>query len=71
MKIIDFFRDLLQNSEGARQAAAGAPAVGGAAYSAITLNSAVAYATLAYIALQAAYLLRKWWREEKEKGEKK
>lgn len=31
----------------------------------LTLNQAVALATLAYIALQAAYLIWKWWREWK------
>jgi hypothetical protein len=29
----------------------------------LTINEVVALATLAYIALQAAYLLWKWWRE--------
>lgn len=39
----------------------------GALGSALTLNQWVALCTIAYIALQAAYLARKWWREEQEK----
>lgn len=35
----------------------------------LTINEAVAYATLAYIAMQAAYLLWKWWREYKASKE--
>jgi hypothetical protein len=31
----------------------------------LTLNEWVAVATVAYIVVQAAYLLRKWWREER------
>ena len=34
----------------------------------ITLNDLLVLATLIYIVLQAAYLLRKWWREETEWG---
>lgn len=35
------------------------------AVAALTLNEWVAVATVVYIIVQAAYLLRKWWREEK------
>jgi hypothetical protein len=43
-----------------------APAVGGALYGAVTLNDAVLIATLAYIVLQAAYLIWKWVREARK-----
>ena len=43
----------------------GVPAVGGATTYYLTLNEWVAIATLAYIGLQAAFLLWKWWREAK------
>lgn len=35
---------------------------------ALTLNEWLALASIAYIALQAAYLLRKWMREEQRRG---
>ena len=35
------------------------------AVSAMTMNEWVAVATVAYIIMQALYLLRKWWREER------
>lgn len=57
-------------SEFATEAIKGTPAVGGAFYAAFTLNEVVAMLTAAYVVLQAAYLLRKWWREEKELREK-
>jgi orotate phosphoribosyltransferase len=41
------------------------PAVVGTAIAGITLSEWVALATLGYIVIQAAYLLRKWWREER------
>lgn len=41
------------------------PAVIGAWLANMTLNDWVAVLTAFYIAVQAAYLLRKWWREEK------
>lgn len=50
------------------EAAKAAPAVAGAAAAGMTLNEWVAVATGVYIAIQAAYLLRKWWREEQAKG---
>ena len=50
--------------QAAIEAAKAAPAVAGAAASSMTLNEWVAVATGIYIAIQAAYLLRKWWREE-------
>jgi hypothetical protein len=37
---------------------------------ALTLNEWVAVATVAYIFLQALYLLRKWFREEQAKAAK-
>jgi hypothetical protein len=43
------------------------PAVGGAAYAWFTLNEWVAIGTLLYLALQGAFLLRKWWLMEKNK----
>ena len=44
------------------------PAVAGAAAYGVTLNEAVAAATLAYIVLQAAYLIWKWRREARGTG---
>lgn len=46
------------------EAAKGAPAVAGAVASAMTLNQWVMVSTAVYIVIQAAYLVRKWWREE-------
>jgi hypothetical protein len=43
-----------------------APAMGGAAITALTLNQMVAVATGFYIVIQALYLLRKWYREEQD-----
>jgi len=40
----------------------------GITMSAITLNGAVAIATIVFIVLQVAYLIRKWVREETEWG---
>lgn len=48
------------------EAIKGTPAVAGALASALTLNEWVAIATGVYILVQVAYLLRKWWREEKD-----
>lgn len=45
-----------------------APAVVGFALFGLTLNEWVGICTIAYILLQAAYLIRKWWREEKRRG---
>ncbi|MBS0449945.1 MAG: hypothetical protein JSS14_01410 [Proteobacteria bacterium] len=42
----------------------------GIAASVFTLNNAVALATLLFIVLQCAYLVRKWVREESEWGRK-
>lgn len=50
----------------ALEAAKGAPAIAGALASVLTLNEWVAAATGIYILIQCVYLLRKWWREEKE-----
>lgn len=50
----------------ALEAAKGAPAVAGAVASSLTLNEWVAVATGLYILIQCLYLLRKWWREEKD-----
>lgn len=47
------------------EAIRGTVAVGGTAASVLTLNEWVAIATLAFIAIQVVYLLRKWWREER------
>lgn len=41
-------------------------AIVGAVVSAITLNQIVAFLTALYIIVQAAYLIRKWYKEEKE-----
>lgn len=54
--------------QAAIEAAKAAPAVAGATAASLTLNHWVGIATCAYIAIQAAYLLRKWWREERRKG---
>lgn len=53
------------------EAAKGAPAVAGAAVSALTLNEWVMVSTAIYILVQALYLLRKWWREEVDRGYEK
>ena len=45
-----------------------AKAVPGLTMTAITLNHLVAIATIFFIVLQAAYLVRKWMREETEWG---
>lgn len=45
----------------------GIPAVAGAAASTMTLNEWLIVATAIYIVIQAAYLLRKWWREEADR----
>lgn len=42
----------------------------GLTMTAITLNHLVAIATIFFIVLQAAYLVRKWMREETEWGRK-
>lgn len=44
----------------------GAPAVASGVYAVLTLDKMVMIATLVYVAIQCAYLVRKWWREEKE-----
>lgn len=46
----------------------GAKAAPGVIASTFTLNTAVAVATLVFIILQIAYLIRKWVREETEWG---
>ncbi len=48
------------------QAVKGTPAVVGTVWSALTLNQWVAIATGIYVVIQALYLLRKWYREEKD-----
>lgn len=53
-------------SEFITEAAKGTPAVAGAVASAMTLNQWIAIATGVYIVVQCAYLIRKWWREEKD-----
>lgn len=56
--------------ETAIETAKAAPAVVGAAIAGVTLNEAVAAATLFYILLQAGYLIWKWRRayvQEKER----
>jgi hypothetical protein len=50
------------------EALKGTPAVAGAVYSAVTLNEVVAAITGLYVLVQIAYLLRKWWREEKDRA---
>jgi len=47
------------------EAVKAAPAV---TMSVLTLNNAVAIVTIIFIVLQAAYLMRKWMREETEWG---
>lgn len=48
------------------QAKRGGVAIGGTLWSAFSLNQWVAVATGAYVVLQFAYLVRKWWREEQD-----
>lgn len=49
------------------EVAKAAPAI---SMTAITLNHLVAVATILFIVLQAAYLIRKWMREETEWGQR-
>ncbi|MGB3069285.1 MAG: hypothetical protein WBC18_12090 [Ottowia sp.] len=42
----------------------------GIAMTGFTLDKAVALATLIFVLIQVAYLIRKWWREETEWGRK-
>jgi hypothetical protein len=58
-------------SEFTSEALKGTPAVAGAVASALTLNEWVAIITGLYVIVQVAYLLRKWWREEKDWSAKK
>lgn len=44
----------------------GGVAVGGTLATTLTLNEWIAVGTGIYIAVQVVYLLRKWWREEKD-----
>jgi hypothetical protein len=53
-------------TELAQQATKGAPAVGGTILASMTLNEWVALATGIYIVIQIFYLVRKWFREEKQ-----
>jgi hypothetical protein len=48
------------------EAAKGTPAVAGAIVAWVTALPWVAQATGIYVLIQAAYLLRKWYREEKD-----
>ena len=50
------------------EAAKAAPAVAGATASSLTLNEWVAIATGVYVLIQAAYLLRKWYVEERARN---
>lgn len=52
------------------EAAKGTPAVAGTVAAAMTLNEWVAVITAAYVIVQVAYLLRKWWREERDYARK-
>lgn len=53
------------------EAAKAAPAVAGATASSLTLNEWVAIATGCYVLIQAAYLLRKWYVEERLRSGKR
>lgn len=59
-------KDSTMKAETVIEAMKGAPAVAGAVASSITLNQWVAIGTGIYIVIQALYLLRKWYREEKD-----
>jgi hypothetical protein len=50
------------------EALKGTPAVAGTVAAALTLNEWVAILTGIYVLVQLAYLLRKWWREEKKES---
>lgn len=54
------------NNEVVKETGKSLVAVVGTLWAAVSLNQMVALATLVYVVLQAAYLARKWWREEKE-----
>lgn len=56
---------LFMDDSARAEIAKGVPAVAGATTYYLTLNEWVAIATLAYIALQAAFLIWKWRREAK------
>jgi hypothetical protein len=57
-----------QQATFAAEAARGTPAIAGATATAVTLNQWVAIGTGIYIIIQVVYLLRKWYREEKDYG---
>lgn len=48
------------------QSAKGVPAVAGAATAILTVNQWLGFLTVIYIVVQILYLLRKWYREEKD-----
>lgn len=53
-------------SDAAHEAIKGTVAVIGAATAWITLSKVVAALTAGYVTIQAVYLLRKWYREERD-----
>jgi hypothetical protein len=63
---IEKIRTVAQQSDFADQTMRGTPAVAGAAASVWTLNTWVMIFTGVYVLLQIAYLVRKWWREERD-----
>jgi hypothetical protein len=68
---VEKVRALMQQSDMHDQVVRATPAVGGAAYAAWSLNTWVMVLTGIYIVLQSAYLLRKWWREERDYQKKR
>lgn len=50
----------------AQEAQKGTVAVGGYVTAAVTDSPWIAIVTVLYVVIQALYLLRKWWREEKD-----
>lgn len=66
LEYVEKIRNAMQQSDTVDQAVRGTPAVGGALIAGLTLNAWVMVATFLYVVLQAVYLARKWWREEKD-----
>lgn len=58
--VSDFTRNV------ASQAIQATPAIAGSVASALTLNQWIAIGTAIYLIVQVAYLLRKWYREERD-----
>jgi hypothetical protein len=63
-RVSEAVQSIVQQPEFTEQVVKGSPAVAAAAW---TMNDWVVLLTGIYVALQTAYLVRKWWREEAKK----